>query len=594
MGSDSSWSDEEVRKASVKRLKRPRVVESRYFSTAAAPETKPAVKDERRTKPTTKDERRAEKKPAVKDEKRGTAGAEGTHVDEARRPDAAAGLRAAAAGSLPPEEGARLLAAAGLLPPEEGARLLEQLQTYVCACGGAWETGGEWHVVVETRKTGKTAGSAAATRDAYYIAANGKRYRSRLQVAREHFGIGTAGPRRTFAPLRTAATQRATQRATQSDAAPCDDASDASPDAIAHDDALSLALGAFVLAAELKGNAAFEEQRSAADFVLSAVEADASAAPQRLGAVLRVVLEELRRLHINFSCRVRQRSREVADCRSALTAMIRHAKRVHARVDPAGAAAAKLAASERKARRARHERRELKRGVPCGDRDDASSGGASSSASSTASAPPASLRELRERCSVFVETSSCDHLCAHLCYYREHEPARELFELRRRVAEAAGDARALDGWVAELRLAAPAAGAAAPDVPLRWRRRPPAARGGGPRDARAKHRPWRVVYVDRGGHEHTSAADALTSVGLDGPALAPRWPIASHGGSGVRLTKTQMDRLDLVAESEALRRALWDEADEARIFEALWRHREPCARSRYFGPAARARAERAA
>ena len=49
------------------------------------------------------------------------------------------------------------------------------------------------------------------------------------------------------------------------------------------------------------------------------------------------------------------------------------------------------------------------------------------------------------------------HLCPHLCYYREHEPARQLFELRRRVARAGGDASRLDAWRARVVLAPEAA-----------------------------------------------------------------------------------------------------------------------------------------
>eukprot|EP00971_Amphidinium_carterae_P280885 5576412-Amphidinium_carterae.1 len=48
--------------------------------------------------------------------------------------------------------------------------------------------------------------------------------------------------------------------------------------------------------------------------------------------------------------------------------------------------------------------------------------------------PPNSLEELRTRCHVYSETGSARHLCEHLCYYREYEPARQLHALKQRAA----------------------------------------------------------------------------------------------------------------------------------------------------------------
>ena len=120
----------------------------------------------------------------------------------------------------------------------------------------------------------------------------------------------------------------------------------------------------------------------------------------------------------------------------------------------------------------------------------------------------------------------------HRCYYREHEPARQLFELRRRVAGAGGDAARLDAWRARVVLA------------------PEAAYG------------FRVGFFE--GEDARTAADALARGGGESLALGgvPSFPQASHGGRGVRLTKPQLDALDLPAERDSLRAALWPPSDD--------------------------------
>ena len=63
------------------------------------------------------------------------------------------------------------------------------------------------------------------------------------------------------------------------------------------------------------------------------------------------------------------------------------------------------------------------------------------------------MEEIRNRCGAFANTGSPHHLCLHLCYYREYDPARRLFVLRTRLAAALGSASLLDNWRASLRAA---------------------------------------------------------------------------------------------------------------------------------------------
>lgn len=65
--------------------------------------------------------------------------------------------------------------------------------------------------------------------------------------------------------------------------------------------------------------------------------------------------------------------------------------------------------------------------------------------------PPKSLEELRARCPAFRATGTCRHLCTRLCYYREHEPARQLHRLHLR--SLTHPLRpSLRGWTARLAL----------------------------------------------------------------------------------------------------------------------------------------------
>lgn len=64
---------------------------------------------------------------------------------------------------------------------------------------------------------------------------------------------------------------------------------------------------------------------------------------------------------------------------------------------------------------------------------------------------PVSLEELRGSCAIFKETNSCRHVCQHLCYFREYEPARQLHTLRKRGASHPLKL-SLHGWTARLGL----------------------------------------------------------------------------------------------------------------------------------------------
>ena len=145
----------------------------------------------------------------------------------------------------------------------------------------------------------------------------------------------------------------------------------------------------------------------------------------------------LRRLHINFSCRVRQRAACVAVSRAELTALLRRVAVAERRLDPAGLQERKARSAKRVLRLEQRLRRELRLGVPARqprddkDEDDSSSGGGDVSSEdlekdSSELAWPLSVAELRAACPTYARTRSCEHLCAHMCYYREHEPARNI------------------------------------------------------------------------------------------------------------------------------------------------------------------------
>ena len=149
------------------------------------------------------------------------------------------------------------------------------------------------------------------------------------------------------------------------------------------------------------------------------------------GAVLFAALTELERLHVNASCRVRQRAPAVAEARARLTALRRECRDAFRVLDARGF------------ERAMRDRARRKRNLPAARdaREFARRGAADS------------IAEVRDRCALMRDTGSPHHLCVHLCYYREYDAPRRMFVLRTRLAAATGSAAALDGWRAELRAA---------------------------------------------------------------------------------------------------------------------------------------------
>ena len=403
--------------------------------------------------------------------------------------------------------------------PGETARL-EALRSYLAARGVARaEDVLRWTVEVKRRAGGRSAG----TLDAYFVD-GAARYRSRADVARRAFGVET-GAAEPPPPVARVEQVESTPHAPEPAAA---------------------ALGRFEAAAAVRGNDALGAQAAAAEAVLAAVEAGSEDAGAR-GAALRALDGGLYRLHVNFSCRVRQRSDAVRRGRDVLTDLRRRCKALEKKVDPEGRRRATEAKARRRTRRekATERERETGRPRPPGWRsdDDASSlssaseedrnegPGANLDAVREGDDAPATLDAMRRRCKTFTRTGDVQHLCPHLCYYREHEPARQLFELRRRVARAGGDASRLDAWRARVVLA------------------PEAAYG------------FRVGFFE--GEDARTAADALARGGVpDVPR--PSFPQASHGGRGIRLTKPQLDALDLRAERDSLRAALWPPSDDPR------------------------------
>ena len=268
------------------------------------------------------------------------------------------------------------------------------------------------------------------------------------------------------------------------------------------------------------------------------------------GAVLSAALAELDRLHVNASCRVRQRAPAVAEARARLTALRRECRDAFAALDPRGVADA---AARRRARKTR---------LPAArDAEKFAEGGAAED-----------MRALRARCPLMRETGSPHHLCLHLCYYREYDAARQLFVLRTRVAAAKGTASALDDWRADVRAATAeemglnGGGGGRTDARRRERRnrrkrrradaddgdegdgadgddshsedesspmrtpRGPGAREGG--WLASKSLPWRVVFVSPWGDAFDSPAEVLAAVGVDASSVGPA-AANENGGGGL-------------------------------------------------------------
>ena len=246
----------------------------------------------------------------------------------------------------------------------------------------------------------------------------------------------------------------------------------------------------------------------------------------RAGDVLQNMLRETHRLHVNASCRVNTRAPEVKRARDNLTRIRREARELYKRIDPGG--------YERDRERVRMMAEETQAALDF--------------QITRFETPPKDLTELRAKCPVMSSTGSPHHLCAHLCYYREYEPARQMYVLRCRAAEANGNAAALDGWRAELAVRP------AEDIPVVNRSRADT-RGTASGACSLKHLPWMVEFVSPAGERFKDGMDVLNFVDVECDKLS--WPRASHGGNGIREARVSEDGLN--DQTELLRAALWDE-----------------------------------
>ena len=329
-----------------------------------------------------------------------------------------------------------------------------------------------------------------------------------------------------------------------------------------------------------------EEEEEGADvlgfregFVSSDEEATAR---KRLGRLLKDTLEELHRLHVNASCRCSTRAPRVKEARDKLTSYRRRAREAYKTVD-----------FERYETDLR-DRFEKKR-----KREDADA------FVKFRKNPPKSIEEIRTCCELFVRNGrSPHHLCPHLCYYREYEPARQLFVLRIACCEKFGSAKKLEGWTSELALnnSTSISNSAANSRERRGRNSSfsPSPRKEYNNNASSsqlssyavnnsnsvlgsgyKSFPWKVEFKSPSGEIFATAEDILKAIsGEDGdtntthqaalavgksqpPVTNPQgisFPRSSHGGSGKRLPGVKEHGLE--QDVEILRAALWKASDD--------------------------------
>ena len=300
-------------------------------------------------------------------------------------------------------------------------------------------------------------------------------------------------------------------------------------------------------------------------------------ARKRLGRLLKDTLEELHRLHVNASCRCSTRAPRVKEARDKLTSYRRRAREAYKTVD-----------FERYETDLR-DRFEKKR-----KREDADA------FVKFRKNPPKSIEEIRTCCELFVRNGrSPHHLCPHLCYYREYEPARQLFVLRIACCEKFGSAKKLEGWTSELALnnSTSISNSAANSRERRGRN---SSFSPSPRKESSsqlssyavnnsnsvlgsgyKSFPWKVEFKSPSGEIFATAEDVLKAIsGEDGdtntthqaalavgksqpPVTNPQgisFPRSSHGGSGKRLPGVKEHGLE--QDVEILRAALWKASDD--------------------------------
>jgi endonuclease III len=275
--------------------------------------------------------------------------------------------------------------------------------------------------------------------------------------------------------------------------------------------------------------------------------------------ILKESLEEVRRLHVNASCRVQTRKPRVKVARDRLTAFRRRLREAFKVCD--FEEYEKGVEDEKEKKRKRMDKDVFQRFHDQPARD---------------------IEEIRECCELFVKNGrSPHHLCEHLCYYREYEPARQLFVLRIACCERFGTAKSLDRWTSHLainnnsnnnnngnsnsgRLASPTT-----KLSSYAKSNENSVLGSG-----YKSFPWKVVFKNPLGETFETADDVLgcisalhentnpSSISLGGNnPQGISFPRSSHGGSGVRLPGVKEHGLE--QDVEILRAALWKESEDS-------------------------------
>ena len=287
-------------------------------------------------------------------------------------------------------------------------------------------------------------------------------------------------------------------------------------------------------------------------------------ARKRLGQLLKNTLEELHRLHVNASCRCSTRAPRVKEARDKLTSYRRRAREAYKTVD------FDRYENDLREQFERKRKREETDAFAKFHRN-----------------PPKSIEEIRNCCELFVRNGrSPHHLCPHLCYYREYEPARQLFVLRIACCEKFGSAKKLEGWTSELALNTninnnnnSSGGGIARGVNSPSPRKESSAAqlssyatdnlnsvlGSG-----YKSFPWKVEFKNPSGETFDTAEDVMKAISGDegdnnkqAAKTNPQgisFPRSSHGGSGKRLPGVKEHGLE--QDVEILRAALWKASDD--------------------------------
>ena len=294
-------------------------------------------------------------------------------------------------------------------------------------------------------------------------------------------------------------------------------------------------------------------------------ENEEARARKSIGKLLKTTLEELHRLHVNASCRCSTRSARVKEARDALTSYRRRVRECYKTIDFEGYEADAKEQQDKK-----RKQWEEKTDAFAKFHDN----------------PPESIEEIRNCCELFVKNGrSPHHLCPHLCYYREYEPARQLFVLRIACCEKFGSAKKLEGWTSELALNnnthhhRSVNGSARERSPLsRKENRTRCLSSYAANNSNSvlgsgyKSFPWKVEFKSPTGETFDTAEDVLNAISSkdddDDDENRQRrtnpqgisFPRSSHGGSGRRLPGVKEHGLE--QDVEILRAALWSASED--------------------------------